>query len=173
MASPLTWAAIACHQKLIVVAWTAAAVGDLVELLLGLPDIVFQEIGLAEILARLGVVGIDRERLMVIVDALVDIAELARRVADQVQHLRRVAVLDAEEQRQRVGVARLEHELAGRKIEILIGRAHADLPSMQASVPLLHTCPAAQLVLTQPRFFSLYRAPLGQLLACPPSCRRR
>ena len=120
------------HQKLIVLAWTAAAVGDLVELLLGLPDIVFQEIGLAEILARLGVIGIDRERLTVIVDALVDIAELARRVADQVQHLRRVAVLDAEEQRQRLGVARLEHELAGSKIEILIGQSRR--PAVDAGV---------------------------------------
>ena len=109
------------HQKLVVVARTAAAVGDLIKLLLRLTDIALQEIGLAEILARLGVAGIDRERLVVVVDALVDVAELARRVADQVQHLRLVAVLDAEEQRQRLGVAGLQHEIARREIEILIG----------------------------------------------------
>src|SRR3990170_998058 len=63
------------HQKRVVLARTAAEVGDLVELLLSLPDIVFQEIGLAEILACLGVARIDRERLTVIVDTLVDIAE--------------------------------------------------------------------------------------------------
>ena len=38
------------------------------------------------------------------------------------------------------------------------------MPSTQASMPLLHTCPVPQLVLTQPCFFSLYLWPLGQAL---------
>ena len=48
---------------------------------------------------------------------------------------------------------------------------------MQASVPLLHTCPTAQLVLTQPRFLSLNRVPYGQLFVfaafLPPSLNSR
>ena len=76
---------------------------------------------------------------MVIVDALVDIAELPRRVADQVQHLRIVAVPDAEQERQRLGVARLDHEIACGEIQILIpqGRRVAVDASIDAVAPHL------------------------------------
>src|SRR5215471_8006803 len=111
------------HQQLVIVARAAAAIGDLHQLLLGFDHVILEQIGLAEILTRLGVVGIDRQRLAVVLDALVDIAELARRVADQVEHLRIVLVLDAEQERQRVGIMRVEHEIASREIQILVAQS--------------------------------------------------
>jgi hypothetical protein len=69
------------HQKLAIVARATAALGDLYQLLFGLGHVVLQQIGLTEILPGFGVVGIDSKRLMVVRDAFIDIAELARRAS--------------------------------------------------------------------------------------------
>src|SRR6478672_12600493 len=59
-----------------------ATLGDLRELLLCLGDIALLQIALAEIFPRAQIVWIERERPLVIVEALVGVAELARGVAD-------------------------------------------------------------------------------------------
>jgi hypothetical protein len=53
------------------------------------------QIALAEIFPRAPIVRIERERLSVIVEALIDVAELARVVADVVQQARLILFLDA------------------------------------------------------------------------------
>src|SRR6476620_11906720 len=109
-------------QKLIVVARPAAAVGDLHELRFRPLHVTLLQISLAEIFAHLGVAGIDRQRLVVIADALVDIAELARGVADGAEHPRLLPVLDAEEELQRLCIVRLLAELAPGNVEVVIGQ---------------------------------------------------
>jgi hypothetical protein len=80
------------------------------------------QIALAEIFPGLDVVRIERQRLVVIVDALVEIAELARVVADHVQDGRLRLLLDAGEQRERLAIAAVVGAGMGLAVEILIGQ---------------------------------------------------
>src|SRR5262249_20458085 len=115
------------------------------------------QIGLAEIFAHLGVARIDRQRLVIVIDALVDIAELAGRVADRAEHPRLLAVLDAEEEFQRLCIMPLLAEIAPGKIEVVIGErrrvaVEASVGAAAPDLPGAATClDAAALLLAVPR----------------------
>src|SRR4029079_15393531 len=96
---------------------TGTARADLGELLLRLGEVALLQIALTEIFARFGIVRVKRQGLMVVVDALVEVAELACGVADGAQHPRLLFVLDVEEELQRVFVMPFLAEVASGKIE--------------------------------------------------------
>src|SRR5262245_46594069 len=84
------------------------------------------------------------------VDALVDLAELARGIADGAEHPRLLPVLDAEEQLQCLGITRLLAELAPGNVEVVIAqrsRAAVDTGLDAAAPDLTGSAIAAVLLL--------------------------
>ena len=111
------------RQKFIVFARTPAAVCDFHELFPRLSDGALLQVGLAEVFANFGVIRINRQCLMVIIDALVDITEFTGAVSDRAKDPSLVAVPHAEEELQRLCVTSILAEVSSGEIKILIAQS--------------------------------------------------
>src|SRR5205085_8713734 len=83
----------------------AADLLDRLELRLGAGDIALLDVGLTEIFPDLGILRVGCDRLQVVADSLVEVAELARRETAIVERLRRVRVLQQVQDRERFGIS--------------------------------------------------------------------
>ena len=90
---------------IILAVFRAAELLDRRQLILGEVELALDDIGFAEILAHLGIIRIEGDRLQVVVDPLVRAPELAGGVAAVVQRARRVGVVERVEDVERLLVA--------------------------------------------------------------------
>jgi hypothetical protein len=116
-------------QVLILLAGRAAHGGDLDQLGLGKVELALLGIGFAEIFVGVDVARIEGERLPIIGETLVIVAELARGIADHRQG-HRIGRLDCVERRQRFVVAGGKGEIAALLVKVLVVEAGAVLDAL-------------------------------------------
>src|SRR5262249_24476524 len=104
----------------VLLARAGTAVRNLRELLFRLGEIALLQVALAEILACAQIIRIERQRALVVVETLVDVAELPRRVDDHVQHARLLLLLDARQKIARFLEMAFIGESDGFSVEVLI-----------------------------------------------------
>src|SRR5262245_9813181 len=85
-------------------------------------EITLGKVGLAQILARLHVVGLDSERLRIERESAIHVAELTRREARDAEQTRIVGVLGLAEKRQRLAVMAIARQPVGKIEDLVVGK---------------------------------------------------